>query len=266
MRGLRPYVRIAIKGGSRRMKLRKGARLAVLTIALLTLIAVLCGCVSVSEAPQDSSGSASSSASASNSSGGTQNGAAGSTTASSSSTQTEEAQLYTPAYHLNGKEIAVIKTSKGTIKVKFFDKDAPIASANFIELSLKGFYNGIRFHRYLARYIIQGGDPNTKSVSAAEVAAADASQSGAFGTGGPGYSIKDEYATNPHLHVDGSIAMARTDNPNSGGSQFYFALAPLPQLDHRYTVFGQATEGLDVIHNLRAGDEIISVTIENASK
>ena len=174
--------------------------------------------------------------------------------------------MHTPAYKLNGTETAVIKTSKGTIKVKFFEKDAPIAAANFIELALKGYYNGIKFHRYVEGFVIQGGDPQTKSATSAEVAAAATNGTNQFGAGGPGYSIQDEYANNPNKHVDGSLAMARTGAPNSGGSQFYFALGALPNLDGQYTVFGQATSGLDVIHKLRAGDEIKSVTVENASK
>jgi peptidyl-prolyl cis-trans isomerase B (cyclophilin B) len=251
------------------MKLRKGARLVLLAICSAALVALLAGCGSQASSTSDQ-GSAttagSSTSQSQSSSGGLSAATGGSSSTSSTGANTQGGQLYTPAYHLNGKEIAVIKTSKGTIKAKFFEKDAPISAANFIELSLKGFYNGIRFHRYVAGFVIQGGDPNTKSASAEEVAAADASQSGSFGSGGPGYSIKDEYANNPNLHVDGSLAMARTMAPNSAGSQFYFALGPLPQLDHQYTVFGQATEGLDVIHQLRAGDQIISVTIENASK
>ena len=174
--------------------------------------------------------------------------------------------MHTPAYKLNGNETAVIETSQGTIKVKFFEKDAPIAAANFIELALKGYYDGVKFHRYVPGFVIQGGDPQTKAASSKEVAAADGQPGSRFGSGGPGYAIKDEYANNPNLHVDGSLAMARTNAPDSGGSQFYFALAPLPQLDGGYTVFGKAESGLDVIHKLRAGDEIKSVTIENASK
>lgn len=185
---------------------------------------------------------------------------------SGSTTTSEESTLHTPAYKLNGNEVAVIKTSKGTIKVKFHGDAAPIASANFVELALKGYYDGIKFHRYVPGFVIQGGDPQTKDATAEQVASADASQRGPYGTGGPGYTIKDEYAQNPNKHVVGSLAMARTSLPDSGGSQFYFALEPLPQLDGGYTVFGQATEGIEVIKELRAGDEIESVTIENASK
>lgn len=174
--------------------------------------------------------------------------------------------MYTPTYKLNGAETAVIKTNKGSITVKFYEKDAPLATANFIELARKGFYDGIKFHRFVPGFVIQGGDPQTKAATTQEVAASDASGQGKFGTGGPGYTIKDEYANNPNQHVDGTLAMARKQTPDSSGSQFYFALAPLPQLDGQYTVFGQTTSGLDVVHSLRAGDVIESITVENATK
>ncbi len=240
------------------MNQRTRAWLVVLLAGLVFALFLLSGCSSQSA---DSGSSSSQSQAGSSSSAGSQ-----STAAPGAAPSTQESSLHTPTYQLNGKEIAVIKTNKGTIKVKFYEKDAPIASANFIELALKGFYNGIKFHRYVPNFVIQGGDPQTKSVSAAEVAAADSGNTGQFGTGGPGYSIKDEYSGNPNKHVDGALAMARTQIPNSGGSQFYFALQALPSLDGQYTVFGQATSGLDVIHQLRAGDEIESITIENASK
>jgi peptidyl-prolyl cis-trans isomerase B (cyclophilin B) len=234
------------------MNQRTRAWLVVLLAGLVSVLFLLSGC---------SSQSADSGSSSSKSQAGSQ-----STAASEAAPSTQESSLHTPTYQLNGKEIAVIKTNKGTIKTKFYEKDAPIASANFIELALKGFYNGIKFHRYVPNFVIQAGDPQTKSASAAEVAAADSGNTGQFGTGGPGYTIKDEYSGNPNKHVDGALAMARTQMPNSGGSQFYFALQPLPSLDGQYTVFGQATSGIDVIHQLRAGDEIESITIENASK
>ena len=239
------------------MSLRRSARFALLAALLLAGLGALSGC---SQAAPDSSAQSSAPSS----------GSQGSTTASSTTDQSAstswESTVYTPQYKLNGKEIAVIKTSKGTIKVKFYEKDAPIAAANFIELSLKKYYDGIKFHRYVAGFVIQGGDPQTKSASAKDVAAADGSGQGPYGTGGPGYTIKDEYASNPNKHVDGALAMARTGAPDSGGSQFYFALGALPSLDGQYTVFCQTTSGLDVIHQLRAGDVIESVTIENASK
>ena len=91
-------------------------------------------------------------------------------------------------------------------------------------------------------------------------------QTDRLGTGGPGYTIAGEFANNPNKHVDGTLAMARSQSPDSGGSQFYFTLGPQSFLDGNYTVFGQTTEGLDVIHKLAVGDVIESVTIENATK
>lgn len=168
------------------------------------------------------------------------------------------AALYTPEYQPSGEEIAVIKTSKGTIRVQLAGKDAPIHVGNFVELSNKGFYDGLRFHRYEPGFVIQGGDPNTRGHSAEEVIR------GRFGMGGPGYSIKEEFTTNPHNeHNDGTLAMARAMDPNSAGSQFYFCLGDQHFLDPNYTVFGQTLEGKDVINELRVGDEIESITIEN---
>ena len=232
------------------MNLRTSARLLALGALLAAALGIsACTQAPAPTAPEASSGNASSS-----------------TSQSESTSPTEGSALYTPQYKLNGAETAVIKTNKGTIKVKFFEKDAPIAAANFIELTRKGFYDGIKFHRFVDGFVIQGGDPQTKSASSQEVAASDANGQGKFGTGGPGHTIKDEYSGNPNKHVDGTLAMARTNAPDSGGSQFYFALAPLPQLDGQYTVFGQTTSGLDVVHALRAGDVIESITVENATK
>lgn len=178
--------------------------------------------------------------------------------------------LYTPSYKPNGKETAVIKTSKGDITVKFYADAAPIHVANFIELAQKGFYNGTKFHRYIPGFVIQGGDPDTKNATS-EVVAAEAAKGdgyGRFGVGGPGYSIKGEFdpATNPNKHLKGTLSMARSQSPDSGGSQFYFCLEALPQLDGGYTVFGQITDGLDVMSQLRAGDVIESVTVNGANQ
>jgi len=188
----------------------------------------------------------------------------------------QEGALYTPTYAPTGSEIAVIKTSKGTIKVKLFGKDAPIHVGNFVELAQKGFYDKVKFHRLEPGFVIQGGDPQTSELSSAQVVElVNAQKSGVYkegqpmlGTGGPGYAIKGEFdpATNPNKHVDGSLAMARSQSPDSGGSQFYFTLGPQSFLDGQYTVFGQTIEGLDVVHKLGVGDEILSVTIENAGK
>ncbi len=171
--------------------------------------------------------------------------------------------LYTPAYKPNGKEVAVIKTNKGTITVALLGKDAPITVGSFVELVNKGFYTGLKFHRFEPGFVIQGGDPQTKDLTAEQV---KANSTGSLGTGGPGYMIAGEFANNPNKHVDGTLAMARSQSPDSGGSQFYFTLGTQSFLDGNYTVFGQTTKGLDVIHKLGVGDEIESITIENATK
>ena len=157
--------------------------------------------------------------------------------------------MYTPAYKPTGEEIAVFTTSKGTIRVQLAGKDAPIHVGNFVELAMKGFYNGLTFHRYVPNFVIQGGDPKGN------------------GTGGPGYCIKQEFTTNPHNdHNDGALAMARSSAPDSAGSQFYFCLGEQHFLDPNYTVFGQTLEGFDTIAALRQGDIIESIVIENAAE
>lgn len=139
------------------------------------------------------------------------------------------------------EKIAVIETEKGTIKFKFFEEDAPNTVANFIALAEKHFYDGLIFHRYEPGFVIQGGCPYGN------------------GTGGPGYTIKAEFNNRPHLA--GTVAMARAQDPDSAGSQFYICLAPAPFLDRKYTVFGQVVEGMDVVYKIRAGDKMKKVYI-----
>ncbi len=175
--------------------------------------------------------------------------------------------LYTPEYKPTGEEIAVIKTSKGPIRVQLAGLDAPIHVGNFVELANKGFYDGLKFHRYVPDFVIQGGCPNTRDHTPEEVIEGAQTGRGGFGTGNPGYSIQEEFTTNPHnVHLDGTLAMARSQSPNSAGSQFYFCLGDQPFLDSGYTVFGQTIEGKDVINALRVGDVIESITIENQAQ
>lgn len=171
--------------------------------------------------------------------------------------------LYTPAYKPTGAEIAIVHTSKGDIKVQLAGNDAPIHVGNFIELAEKGFYDNLKFHRYVPNFVIQGGCPNTRNLTSSQVISGmGVSPWSRPGTGGPGYSIHEEYTTNPNnSHEDGALAMARSQDPNSAGSQFYFCLGPQHFLDPNYTVFGQTLEGFDVIKALRAGDVIESIEI-----
>ncbi len=144
----------------------------------------------------------------------------------------------------SAEDIAVIETAKGTIKFRFYKDDAPNTCDNFIKLAEKGFYNNLTFHRYEPGFVIQGGCPE------------------GTGMGGPGYNIRAEF--NRQKHVAGTVAMARAQHPDSAGSQFYICLAPAPFLDGNYTVFGQVTEGMDVVMQIRAGEKMTRVYIEKA--
>ncbi|MBQ9020880.1 MAG: peptidylprolyl isomerase, partial [Eggerthellaceae bacterium] len=171
-----------------------------------------------------------------------------------------------PEYKPNGAEVAVITTSKGTIRVQLAGNDAPIHVGNFIELATKGFYNDLKFHRYVPDFVVQGGDPNMRELDTDQVRAAADNPYAGLGTGGPGYCIKEEFSTNPNnSHEDGALAMARSQAPDSAGSQFYFCLGAQHFLDPNYTVFGQTIEGKDVIAQLRVGDVIESIVIEGAN-
>jgi len=219
-----------------------------LAVACAATVAMMAGCSS-----RTAGGQASSAGSAA--------GNAGSATAQAAQT-TGEGQLHTATYKPNGNEIAVIKTDQGTIKVKFYDKDAPNTVASFIELAQSGFYDKTAFHRVIPGFVAQGGDPQSKGMTPAQVVQAAAAQQ--LGTGGPGYNLKAEF--NSRKHLEGTVAMARSQSPDSAGSQFYICLAPQPSLDGQYTVFGQVVEGMDVVKKLAVGSIIDSITIENASK
>jgi len=144
------------------------------------------------------------------------------------------------------KESAVITMEKGgEIKFDFFPEDAPKTVENFVTLARKGFYDGLVFHRVEPGFVIQGGDPQGN------------------GMGGPGYKIKAEF--NKQKHVRGAVAMARSNDPDSAGSQFYIVLAPANFLDGKYTVFGMVTSGMDVVDKIRVGDKMKSVKIVDAA-
>ena len=137
-----------------------------------------------------------------------------------------------------------METEKGTIKFTLHEDKAPITTANFVELAERGFYDGLTFHRVEPGFVIQGGDPLGN------------------GMGGSGKTIRLE--THPDLKHDraGTVAMARSQDPNSASSQFYITLAPAPFLDKNYAVFGHVTEGQDVVNSIRRGDKITKVSVE----
>ncbi len=140
--------------------------------------------------------------------------------------------------------LARITTPKGEIVFKFYPNEAPLHSAAFIKLARAGFYDGLTFHRVEPGFVIQGGDPVGN------------------GTGGPGYTLDAEFNELPHLK--GTVAMARSSNPNSAGSQFYICLEDAPFLNRQYTVFGHVVEGQSVVDSIRPGDAMVQVAIENA--
>ncbi len=134
---------------------------------------------------------------------------------------------------------AVIITKFGKITLKFFPEVAPNHVNSFIELASGGFYNGTTFHRLVPGFVIQGGDPNTKS-----------DDRSTHGMGGPGYNLKAEFSKLPHKR--GTLSMARAADPDSAGSQFFICVEDTPFLDGQYTIFGEVVDGMDVV------DQIVS--------
>lgn len=139
---------------------------------------------------------------------------------------------------------AIIKTNKGEMKVSFYEKDAPNTVANFVKLAKDGFYNGLKWHRVIPDFVIQGGCPN------------------GTGTGGPGYKIDCELTGDNQYHDRGVLSMAHAGR-NTGGSQFFVCHSrrQTSHLDRNHTCFGKVYEGLDVIDEIREGDKIESITI-----
>jgi peptidyl-prolyl cis-trans isomerase B (cyclophilin B) len=156
----------------------------------------------------------------------------------------------------NSDPTVVMETTKGTIKIRVYKNDAPITAGNFLDLVQRGFYNGLTFHRYEPGFCLQGGDPE--------------------GTGRGGFvdpathrerTIKLEINPNLKHSEAGMVAMARSSDPNSASSQFYFTLGPASHLDGGYAVFGKVVEGLNVVKELRAGDKMTKVSmLETATK
>src|SRR5438132_80612 len=133
------------------------------------------------------------------------------------------------------KEVAVIKTTEGDMVIEFFPDVAPKTVENFKTLARKGFYDGTCFHRVIKGFMIQGGDPLTK----------DPSKEDHWGEGGPGYQIKAEF--NDNSHVRGVVSMARSQDPDTSGSQFFICHGNPTSLDHKYTAFGKLIKGDEVL-------------------
>ena len=135
---------------------------------------------------------------------------------------------------------AFIETAHGTIEIQLAVLDAPQTTRNFIELTRKGFYNGLEAHRVIANFVVQDGDPRGD------------------GSGGPGYTIRDELSMRPF--VRGTVGMA-LEWRDTGGSQYFIAHSPQPHLDGRYPVFGHVVNGIEVLDRIKPGDTIVRVRV-----
>ena len=146
---------------------------------------------------------------------------------------------------------AEIHTSKGLMKVQFFEEDAPGTVENFVKLAREGFYDGLAFHRVIPDFVIQGGCPYSKDINDPRV-----------GTGGPGYQIDCELSGNNQYHDRGVLSMAHAGK-NTGGSQFFIchSRSNTKHLDRQHTCFGKVTEGIDVVDKIKKGDKIDKISI-----
>lgn len=146
---------------------------------------------------------------------------------------------------------AIISTEKGQMKVEFYEKDAPKTVENFLKLASDGYYDGLRFHRVIPDFVIQGGCPNSKDPSDPRA-----------GTGGPGYSIDCELDGDNQYHDRGVLSMAHAGR-NTGGSQFFVchSRTNTAHLDRNHTCFGKVVEGIDIVDDIRAGDLIEKIEV-----
>lgn len=149
-----------------------------------------------------------------------------------------------PAMSIDPKKsyLATIDTNRGTIEIELYPQHAPKTVNNFVFLANGGFYDGVLFHRVIANFMIQGGDPT------------------GTGRGGPGYKFEDETQGNPLKHEAGVLSMANA-GPNTNGSQFFITHLPQPHLDGRHTVFGKVVKGKDIVDSIRQGDVMNKVSV-----
>lgn len=148
---------------------------------------------------------------------------------------------------------ATFETNRGTIVAELYEKDAPTTVENFEKLANGGFYDGVKFHRVIPDFVVQGGDPLSRDLPPGHPR---------VGTGGPGYTIKCETRGNPRTHETGALSMAHAGK-DTGGSQFFIVLseANTRHLNGVHTVFGKVTEGLDVVRQIRKDDVMSSVRV-----
>jgi len=151
---------------------------------------------------------------------------------------------------------ATIETNRGTMTAELYDDDAPNTVSNFETLANKGFYDGVKFHRVVPDFVVQGGDPLSRELPEGNPR---------IGTGGPGYKIDCETAGNPHKHELGALSMAHAGK-NTGGSQFFIVLneGNTRHLNGVHTVFGKVIKGLDVVKNIRQNDTMTKVRVSDS--
>lgn len=153
---------------------------------------------------------------------------------------------------------ATIETNRGTMTAELYDKDAPNTVANFEKLANKGYYDGVKFHRVIKDFVLQGGDPLSRDLPEGDRR---------IGTGGPGYTIKCETENNARKHDVGALSMAHAGK-NTGGSQFFIVLseANTRHLNGVHTVFGKVTDGLDVMKQIQPNDTMTNVRVADAAQ
>jgi peptidyl-prolyl cis-trans isomerase B (cyclophilin B) len=138
-----------------------------------------------------------------------------------------------------------METNRGAIELELYPQYAPVTVNNFVYLVKEGFYDGLKFHRVISNFMIQGGDPT------------------GIGSGGPGYRFEDEVKNNLLKHETGVISMANA-GPNTNGSQFFITHSPQPHLNGKHTVFGKVISGMDVVNSIRQGDVMTKLMIQEA--
>jgi peptidyl-prolyl cis-trans isomerase B (cyclophilin B) len=148
---------------------------------------------------------------------------------------------------------ATFETNRGTIVAELYEKDAPGTVANFEKLANSAFYDGVKFHRVIPEFVVQGGDPLSRDLPAGDRK---------IGTGGPGYHIKCETKGNPRTHEVGALSMAHAGK-DTGGSQFFIALSEsaTKHLNGVHTVFGKVTQGMDAVRQIKANDTITKLRV-----
>jgi cyclophilin family peptidyl-prolyl cis-trans isomerase len=149
-----------------------------------------------------------------------------------------------------GPAAVITMDDGGEIRLEFWAADAPNHVKNFLDLARKGFYDGQKVHRVEPKFVVQFGDPQTKTLPLSDPR---------IGTGGPGYTVKAEF--NKHPFERGVLGMARTSDPDSAGSQVYIMLGPAPFLNGKYTAFGRVSSGMEVVDRIKVGDRIKAIKI-----